>query len=78
MGVKIQQFDVPVCNSFKAKVLNDQLCYEVDLNDFKEMFSFTTLSKGLTFYVDTNEDRATFEDENDFKIYIHSLGRFLI
>ena len=34
MGVKIDKFDVPVCNSFQAKVLNDQLCYEVDLNRF--------------------------------------------
>ena len=29
MGVKIDKFDVPVCNSFQAKILNDQLCYEV-------------------------------------------------
>ena len=34
MGVKIDQFDVPVCNSFQAKILNDQLCYEVDLKRF--------------------------------------------
>ena len=34
MGVKIDQFDVPVCNSFQARILNDQLCYEVDLNSF--------------------------------------------
>ena len=32
MGVKIEEFDIPVCNSFQAKVLNDQLCYKVDLN----------------------------------------------
>ena len=32
VGVKIDQFDVPVCNSFQAKILNDQLCYEVDLS----------------------------------------------
>ena len=36
MGVKIDQFDVPVCNSFQAKVLNDQLCYEVDLSRFSD------------------------------------------
>ena len=35
MGVNIKQFDVPVCNSFKAKILNDQLCYEIDLNKLK-------------------------------------------
>ena len=34
VGVKLDQFDDPVCNSFQAKILNDQLCYEVDLNRF--------------------------------------------
>ena len=36
MGVIIDQFNVPVCNKFKATILNDQLCYEVDPNDFKD------------------------------------------
>merc|ERR1712155_53286 len=36
MGVKIDQFDHRVCNSFKAKILYDQLCYEVDLNTFSD------------------------------------------
>ena len=35
MGVKIDEFDVPVCNSFRPKVLMDQLCYEVDPNKYK-------------------------------------------
>ena len=30
MGVKIDQFHFPVCNSFVSKVVNDQLCYELD------------------------------------------------
>ena len=34
VGIKLDQFNDPVCNSFQAKVLNDQLCYEVDLNKF--------------------------------------------
>ena len=36
MGVEIDQFVVPVCNSFQAKIMNDQLCYEVDLNKFSD------------------------------------------
>ena len=35
MGVKIDEFDVPVCNSFRPKVLMDQLCYEVDPNEYR-------------------------------------------
>ena len=31
VGENIDLFDVPICNSFQAKNLNDQLCYEVDL-----------------------------------------------
>ena len=27
-------FKLPVCNSFKDKILNDQMCYEVDLNQY--------------------------------------------
>ena len=36
MGVEIYQFVVPVRNSFQAKIMNDQLCYEVDLNKFSD------------------------------------------
>ena len=35
MGVKIDQIDVPVCNSFRPKIRKDQLCYTVDLNEIK-------------------------------------------
>ena len=57
MGDDIDEFDVPVCNSFKAKILNDQLCYEVDLNDYKDFFTNENLKKGLKFLVDENRDR---------------------
>ena len=33
MGVMIDQFDVPVCNSFQAKILNDQLCSQCSAAD---------------------------------------------
>ena len=45
MGKKIDHFDVPVCNSFQAKIINDQLCYEVDL----KKFSNKVLIKKLIF-----------------------------
>ena len=35
MGVKMEQFNVPVCNSFKAKIVEDQLCYTVDPNRYR-------------------------------------------
>ena len=81
MGVMIDQFDVPVCNSFKAKVLNDQLCYEVDPNKYMNKTILSAeeynlrLKQGVTLYIDTNEDRQTTSKFTDFMIYINTLGR---
>ena len=72
MGVEIEHFDVPVCNSFKAKVLNDQLCYEVDPNNY--ILTTNDLSQGLKFYVDINQDRQTATRDPTFKIYLDTLG----
>ena len=64
MGVMIDQFNVPVCNAFfKAKIMNDQLCYEVDLNKFSDNNNIEKeLKIGLNFLMDYNEDRqVTFD-----------------
>ena len=74
MGIKIDQFDVAVCNSFQAKILNDQLCYELDPNKFN--VSKEDFKQGITFYVDTNEEKQTFPKDNDFKIYLDTLGKY--
>ena len=78
MGRRISQFDVPVCDSFQTKILNDQLCYTVDPNKFKE----ETLENSLTFYVDTNIDRqypnkVQLDEHNkkEFTIYLDTLGK---
>ena len=57
MGVKIANFDVPVCTNFSEVILFDQLCYEIDVNRLRNSFTVTTLKEGLTFLVDLNEDR---------------------
>ena len=55
VGVKIDQFDVPVCSSFQAKILNDQLCYEVDLRKFSdEKNIYEELKLGFNFLLDYN------------------------
>ena len=80
MGVEIEHFDVPVCNSFQAKVLNDQLCYEVDPNKYTYKDYLTAnefkqaIKQGLTLYIDTNDDRQTKYENSDFMIYINTLG----
>ena len=58
MGVKIEGFHIPVCNTFQAKIFNDQLCYEVDLNKFKNENNIKNqLKLGLSFLMDYNKDR---------------------
>ena len=65
MGVMIDQFDVPVCNGFQAKILNDQLCYEADLNKFSDNNNIKKeLELGLNFLMDYNEDRQVTFDQN--------------
>ena len=89
MGVKIDQFDVSVCNSFKEKLVEDQLCYEVDPNlyIYKDKFD-------MVLVIDYNEDRqiylddetkearkvqteSPFRDENsknDYFVYLETIG----
>ena len=58
IGVKIEQFDVPVCNSFIAKTLNDQLCYTIDLDKYIDANNIgNVLEEGFNFFMDYNEDR---------------------
>ena len=64
MGTKIDEFDVPVCNSFQDKVVNDQLCYEVDLNKLKNWNFNRQLKTGLNFLMDYNEDRQVTFNNN--------------
>ena len=65
MGVKIDLFDVPICSSFQAKIMNDQLCYEVDLNKFSQKSNTKNeLKLGFSFLMDYNEDRQVTFDHN--------------
>ena len=58
MGDKISAFDVPVCNSFKSRIFNDQLCYEIDLEKYKDNKDMDSqLKSGFAFIMDYNEDR---------------------
>ena len=57
MGQKIDQFFYPVCNSFQEKILNNQLCYEVDPNKFLTSLKYSNVRLGLSLLLDHNEDR---------------------
>ena len=65
VGAKIDQFDVPVCNSFEARLFNDQLCYEVDLDKFADRNNVeSNLDLGFNFIMDYNEDRQVTFNRN--------------
>ena len=78
MGIEIDQFDVPVCNSFRPKIIEDQLCYTVNPNEFKEKIDLRG-ELSLSLFINYNEDR-----EMDFKnsaedntIRIETIGNLL-
>ena len=66
MGTHIDNFDVPVCNCFESVIHNDQLCYQVDLEKFKEPDNIQKqLQYGLVLVLDENEDRQFITNKND-------------
>ena len=57
-----------MCNSFRSKVLNDQLCYEIDVNDrIDKSVVQKNLKIGLMFIIDRNEDRQVFIKKDQIK-----------
>ena len=65
MGVKTSDFEEPVCNSFQEKILNDQLCYEVDLLKFSNKSNIDKeLRLGFSFIMDYNKDRQVTQNQN--------------
>ena len=62
LGIKIKKFNVPVCNSFVPQIFHDQICYQIDLEDYRDNLNIETqLRKGLVFIMDYNEDRQVFD-----------------
>ena len=74
MGVHIKESLLPICNRFTAEILNDQLCYTVDLNKYKVEEDFQEqLKLGLVFLMDYNEDRQVTLNESQDNINIANL-----
>ena len=58
LGRKIPEFALPVCSSFTRTFIEDQLCYELEVNKFfNHPRTEQKLRKGLTLILDYNEDR---------------------
>ena len=77
VGTTSEQFDVPVCNSFKPKIRNDQLCYQIDLEDYKNRTNIENqLKEGLVLILDYNEERQLMtkqlKKEDKTKFFLNS------
>ena len=57
LGVQIDQFDLPVCHKFKPHVINGMLCYQIDVNEFRNQIDDEkVMHTGLIFVMDYNLD----------------------
>ena len=58
LGTNHEDFPIPVCDKFRAKVKNNQVCYELDLEQLKNEENIEDqLKTGLVLILDYNEDR---------------------
>ena len=76
MGLKIPEFEDPVCNSFRPKMSHDQLCYEVDPNKYKTFINEKD-EISLELFINYNEDRkisAPVEVEEEKFIIVQTIG----
>ena len=75
MGVKIDQFDVPFCNSFRPKIIKDQMCYTVDPNEYKNKIDLKG-DLSLSLFINYNEDRQMDDDVSleEHSIIVDTIG----
>ena len=78
MGQAIPHFSIPVCNKFKSTILREQLCYQVDLNEFVDQVEKKKLmTEGFVFLMDYNEDRQALDYQGESHLdQGKSLGNF--
>ena len=77
IGVGNKRFNVKVCNSFKAKIIKDQLCYTFDPSKVQTIKDKEEIS--VTLYINYNEDRqlSTYKmaTTNEKKVFVESIGK---
>ena len=57
IGEKLSNFQVPVCSLFRQKIFSGQVCYEADLNQFRNEIDWKrALKKGFSFIIDANDE----------------------
>ena len=80
IGIQHVRFPFPLCDKFRPKYLNSQVCYDFDINELKDLFTSNNIRKGFTLFVDNNEDRQFSwnilkdKDKPNFSVYLDTLG----
>ena len=77
LGKKIDQVAVQhVCTSFKPTIYQDQRCYQINLEKYKNINKIEEqLEEGLELILDYNEERQHDKvDSSSFKIYLDSIS----
>ena len=74
-GINIKNTsEIHFCKIFEAKIMQNQLCYEVDLDKHKNKANFDKFLKlGLVFLMDYNEDRQVALEDNKIELNNDSL-----
>ena len=79
LGREIQGFSQPVCTAFKRIVFNDQLCYQVNVTQYQDRVERSQIyEKGISFVIDTNEDRQYLDREIKTEETQQNLGRIIV
>ena len=56
-GEELPNFHVPVCRLFREKIVDGQVCYEADLNQYRDRVNWKeALLSGLSLIIDTNDE----------------------
>ena len=78
MGVNIGQFEFPFCNSFRPKIIQDQLCYTVDPNEFIHKIDLKG-DLSLSLFINYNEDRQLedVDSSDDHTVIVDTIGNIL-
>ena len=57
VGKNFSNFQTPVCSQFREKVVRNQVCYEADINQYKNSVNWAVaIQTGFSFIVDTNDE----------------------
>ena len=77
-GRELIGLEVPVCSLFRERIVNGQVCYEADINQYKTEDNWEVIFKvGLSLIIDTNDEydvrnileRRTLQVRNSSKIF---------